>query len=78
MKTLIRLFWDIIIGKGFNRSSEKTFNKRMSICRKNMCFSYRKPLGIKALERCKSCGCFLNVKTRIDEFYNQCPKGLWK
>ena len=77
MKTLCRLFWDIIIGRGFNRATEKTFNKRMSICRKNMCYSYQKPLGIKPLERCKACGCFLNVKNRIDEFYVKCPKGLW-
>ena len=42
MKALCQLFWDIIIGKGFNRATEKTFNKRMSICRKNMCYSYQK------------------------------------
>lgn len=77
MKTLVKLFWDIIIGKGFKRASQKTFDERMSICRKNTCNSYQKPLGIKPLERCKACGCFLNFKNRVDEFYIECPKGLW-
>lgn len=49
----------------------------MGICRSNKCNSYQNPLGIKAFERCGSCGCFLNIKTRMDEFYIECPKGLW-
>jgi len=77
MKTLIYIFWDYFVGKGVKKSSEKLFNKRMSICRSNTCGSYRKPFGIKALEKCASCGCFLNIKTRMDEFYIECPKGLW-
>ena len=77
MKTLVRLFWDIIIGKGFKRASKEVFEHRMSICRENRCGSYRKPLGIKPLEKCKACGCFLNFKNRVDEFYIECPKGLW-
>ena len=77
MKTLCRLFWDLIIGRGVNKVSEKTFNKRISTCRQNICNSYKKPLGIKSLEKCGACGCFLNVKAKIDEFYIDCPKGLW-
>ena len=69
METLTRLIWNIIIGKGFNRASKETFDKRMSICRKNTCGSYQKPLGLKPLERCGACGCFLNFKNRVDEFY---------
>jgi hypothetical protein len=77
MKTLIYIFWDFLVGKGVKKSSEKLFNKRMSICRSNKCGSYKKPLGVKSLEKCSSCGCFLNLKARIDEFYIDCPKGLW-
>lgn len=77
MVTLCRLFWDLIIGGGVKRASDKKLNRRMSICRKNICNSYQKPLGIKPLERCKACGCFLNVKNRVDEWYVECPKGLW-
>ena len=77
MKTLCRLFWDLIIGNGVKKASDKKFNNRMSMCRKNICKSYKKPLGLKSLEKCGACGCFLNVKARVDEFYIDCPKGLW-
>lgn len=73
----MNIFWSIVIGKGLKKSSEKTFNKRMKICRTNKCGSYKKPLNIKALEKCGDCGCFLNLKTRVDEFYIKCPQGLW-
>ncbi len=78
MKALLTLFWHKLIGKDVKKSSEKTFNKRMKTCRSNKCGSYQKPFAIKALERCGDCGCFLNLKARIDEFYIDCPKGLWK
>lgn len=78
MKTLCRLFWDLIIGGGVKRASDKLFKKRMAMCRKNICHSYKKPLGIRPLEKCGACGCFLNIKARVDEFYVDCPKGLWK
>lgn len=78
MNTLCRLFWDLIIGNGVARATQSKFNKRMAICRTNMCKSYKKPLGVKFLEKCNACGCFLNVKARVDEFYIDCPKGLWK
>lgn len=77
MKDLVKLFWSVIIGKGINKVDDKKFNERMSICRSNSCKSYQKPFNIKALERCGDCGCFLNAKARIDEFYIKCPKDLW-
>jgi len=77
MKTLIKIFWSLIIGGKLKKSSEKTFNKRIEICRTNKCGSYKKPLNMKGLEKCGDCGCFLNLKARIDEFYIKCPQGLW-
>jgi len=78
MKDVIRIFWSYFIGKGVKKASEKKFQERMSICRANTCESYKKPFNIKSLEKCGECGCFLNVKNRIDEFYIKCPKGLWE
>jgi len=77
MKTLIKLLWSLMIDKGLNKASDEKFEKRMGTCRTNSCKSYKKPFGVKALEKCTSCGCFLNVKARIDEFYIECPKKLW-
>tara|TARA_R110001606_G_scaffold343624_1_gene492206 strand:+ start:3487 stop:3720 length:234 start_codon:yes stop_codon:yes gene_type:complete len=77
MKAIINIFWNLLIGKGLKKSSQKTFNKRMKICKSNKCGAYQKPLNIKALERCGDCGCFLNLKARVDEFYIKCPQGLW-
>jgi hypothetical protein len=77
MKAIINIFWNLIIGKGLKKASEKTFKKRMKICQSNKCGVYKKPLNIKALENCGDCGCFLNLKARVDEFYIDCPKGLW-
>jgi|TARA_R110000751_G_scaffold288887_1_gene395038 hypothetical protein len=77
MKILIKLFWDYFAGEGVKRASDNLFSKRMSICRSNSCGEYSKPLGLSPLEKCNSCGCFLNVKARIDEFYIECPKKLW-
>lgn len=57
--------------------SEDKFEERIGICRANSCGSYKKPLGIKTLEKCNECGCFLRAKARIDEFYIKCPKDLW-
>jgi hypothetical protein len=77
METLIRIFWKYLAGDGIKKSSDKLFNKRMSICRSNTCGVYQKPFKIKALERCGDCGCFLNVKARMDEPFIACPKKLW-
>tara|TARA_B100001094_G_scaffold226330_1_gene220743 strand:- start:1407 stop:1640 length:234 start_codon:yes stop_codon:yes gene_type:complete len=77
MEDLRRLFWSFIITGELKKVSEDKFNERINICRANTCGSYKKPLGIKTLEKCGSCGCFLNAKARIDEFYIECPKGLW-
>ena len=77
MKTLIKLFWQIILGKGIKKSSQDAFYSRNVICRKNYCGDYKRPLGIKLLEKCGDCGCFLQAKNRIDEPYIECPKGFW-
>ena len=77
MKDLSRLLWSFIIGRGIKKVDNNKFEQRMSICRKNSCKSYKKPFNIKALEKCGDCGCFLNAKARIDEFYIKCPKDLW-
>jgi len=77
MKILIRLFWNYLAGKGVKKASEKLFNKRIAICRENSCGEYSKPFGIRSIEKCNSCGCFLNLKAKIDEFYIECPKKLW-
>ena len=77
MKTLINIFWNQLAGKGLKKSSEKLFNKRMKICRSNKCGAYQKPFKISAVERCGDCGCFLQVKARIDEPFIACPKKHW-
>ena len=77
MKTLIRLFWNYFSGKGVEKATEETFNKRIDICRSNSCGKYKKPFGVKVLEKCGDCGCFLQSKARIKEWYIDCPKGLW-
>lgn len=77
MKDLSRLFWSFIIGKGIKKVDDNKFKDRMSICRENSCKSYKKPFNVKMLEKCGDCGCFLNAKARIDEFYIKCPKDLW-
>ena len=77
MRTLILLFWNYLIGNGLKKASKELFNKRINICRSNICEAYVKPYKIKALEKCGDCGCFLNLKANIDESYIQCPKNLW-
>tara|TARA_R100001015_G_C4515357_1_gene85847 strand:- start:106 stop:348 length:243 start_codon:yes stop_codon:yes gene_type:complete len=77
MKTLIYIFWDLLVGKGVRKTSEKTFNKRIKTCRSNECGVYKKPLGMEILEKCGACGCFLKLKARMNEPYIKCPKGLW-
>lgn len=77
MRTIILLFWNYFAGKGVKKATEELFNKRISICRSNTCGDYEKPFKLKCLERCGDCGCFLNAKARIDEWYVECPKQLW-
>jgi hypothetical protein len=77
MKDIMKIFWSYIIGNGVEKATDELFEARMTICRSNTCKSYQKPFKIKALERCGSCGCFLNAKARIDESFIECPKKLW-
>jgi hypothetical protein len=44
------------------------FERRMAICRG--CEHYEN-------DRCKKCGCFLNLKARLQSESGQCPVGKW-
>jgi hypothetical protein len=78
MEDLKKLFWKLVIGEGLNLAPKKVYEKRMKICRSNKCGSYKDPLKMKVLEKCGECGCFLKVKTKIDESFIDCPKNLWQ
>ena len=77
MKTVIKLIWQIIIGKGIKLADSKLYKKRIDICRSNKCGHYKNPLHLRLLEHCGACGCFLKTKCRVDEPYVECPKGWW-
>lgn len=49
-------------------ASEEVQKKRMEICKK---CDYYNPIST----RCKSCGCFLVVKTKLAAVH--CPEGYW-
>jgi hypothetical protein len=78
MKDLRRLFYQLILGKGIKIASKELYDKRMGICRSNPCNEYKNPLGLKVLEKCGACGCFLRAKNNIDEKFIYCPKNWWK
>jgi len=44
------------------------YSNRMSIC--ESC-----PRFIKSTKQCKECGCFMNVKSRLE--HAECPLGKW-
>ena len=77
MKNLIRLFWQLIIGRGVKLASKELYEKRISICRSNPCNVYKNPLKLGFLEKCGDCGCYLRTKNRIDEPYIECPNNWW-
>tara|TARA_B110000444_G_scaffold253008_1_gene283157 strand:- start:204 stop:440 length:237 start_codon:yes stop_codon:yes gene_type:complete len=77
MEDLKKLFWKLVIGEGLNLAPKKVYEKRMDICRSNVCNSYKKPLKLKILEKCAECGCMLQIKTKIQEDFIECPKKLW-
>ena len=77
MKTIIKILWHYLAGEGVREADDTLFNKRISICRANSCGYYKKPFNLKPLEKCGNCGCFLNLKARIDEPYIECPVKLW-
>jgi hypothetical protein len=77
MKELRKIFWQLIVGKGISLADNSKYKERTSICRSNVCGVYKKTLGLNLIENCGDCGCFLQAKNRIDEFYIKCPKDLW-
>jgi hypothetical protein len=58
--------WDIIYPD--KRTSEDIYNSRMDIC--NNC-----EYLINMTKQCMKCGCFMHIKTKIDNAY--CPIGKW-
>jgi hypothetical protein len=76
MKTVIKLIWQIIIGKGINLASPELYKSRIKTCRSNECGHYKNPFNL-GIEKCGACGCFLKTKCRVDEPYVMCPKGWW-
>ena len=58
--------WDLI--NSDNIISEEESNKRLEIC-KNC------PELIKLTDQCKKCGCFMNLKTKLEKA--KCPIGKW-
>ena len=68
MKDLRKLFYQFFLGKGIKIASKELYDKRMDICRSNPCGVYKNPLGLKILEKCGACGCFLRAKNDFDKF----------
>ena len=58
--------WDILDKN--KRVLEDIYKERMDIC--NKCDYF-----INMTKQCKKCGCFMEIKTRIDNAY--CPIGKW-
>lgn len=58
--------WDIFDKS--KRTSEEVYKERMDICKS--CEFLFTPTN-----QCTQCGCFMNIKTRINEAY--CPLGKW-
>jgi len=58
--------WDILNPR--KRTIDDKALSRMDICNKCEFF-------LKMTSQCKKCGCFMNIKTRIEEAY--CPIGKW-
>lgn len=74
-----------LVKKGFNGEEvpAQVAEERLKICESNGCKMFD-PVGY----RCRSCGCFLRVKTKLivdpmesfkqgQEVLTKCPKGLW-
>lgn len=58
--------WDMI--NGSPKVSAEIVKQRLDICHECPAF---KPLT----QRCKKCGCFMNMKTQLEKAY--CPLGKW-
>jgi hypothetical protein len=59
--------WDVI-NPNVLKVTENIAESRMNIC--NQC-----PELINATKQCKQCGCFMNMKTRLEAA--KCPLGKW-
>lgn len=59
--------WDMI-NPNVPRASEELANHRYSIC--EGC-----PELIQLTKQCKQCGCFMNLKTKLEQA--TCPLGKW-
>lgn len=59
--------WDILNPNKI-RSSEELYSKRMNIC-------LQCPELINLTKQCKKCGCFMELKTKLEEA--TCPLGKW-
>ena len=57
--------WDVLTQP---KVSDDVSEKRMSVC--NEC-----PELIQATKQCKQCGCFMNMKVRLEKA--TCPLGKW-
>lgn len=58
--------WDLV--NGSPRSSEDLATYRLDICKS--CEFYR-----QATNQCKKCGCFMKLKTKLEDA--TCPIGKW-
>jgi hypothetical protein len=59
--------WDVV-KPSTQWADEETANERFSICK--AC-----PELVKLTKQCKKCGCFMNVKTKLEAA--KCPLGKW-
>lgn len=59
--------WDLI-NPNVERSEDSKQKERMSIC-------ISCPELIKLTKQCKKCGCFMEMKTKLE--YAACPLGKW-
>lgn len=59
--------WDIL-NPNIPRSSDDVQSKRMSIC--ESCERFFKPT-----RQCKECGCFMDIKTKLEQA--SCPLEKW-
>ena len=58
--------WDVLNSE--NHIDQKTIDQRMDICK--AC-----PELIQLTKQCKKCGCFMELKTKLE--YAVCPLGKW-
>ena len=58
--------WDVLNSE--NHIDQKTIAQRMDICK--AC-----PELIQLTKQCKKCGCFMELKTKLE--YAKCPIGKW-